>query len=326
MKKIISILLLSFTLLFSLIAYATKVALIYDSGGKFDKSFNESAYNAAEKFKADTGNDYMEFEAANNAQIEQGLRKLAQRGANVIVAMGFAMADAVAAVSAEYPETNFTIVDVNWLQGDNLQQIVFKEHEGSFLVGMIAAMKSKSGTVGFVGGMDIPLIRKFHGGYEQGAKYINPDINVLMNMTGTTPEAWNNPTKGAELTKAQIDKGADVIYQAAGGTGIGVLQAAADAGVYGIGVDANQNYMHPGSVLTSMLKRVDVAVYNAFKTTMDGTYETGVFTLGLAEDGVGWSLDEHNESLISADMKAAVEQAKADIISGKINVVDVSAQ
>ena len=326
MKKIISLLLLSFFLLFSVNVSAANVALIYDSGGKFDKSFNESAYNAAEKFKADTGNDYMEFEAANNAQIEQGLRKLAQRGANVIVAMGFAMADAVSAVAAEYPDVNFTIVDVNWLQGDNLQQIVFKEHEGSFLVGMIAAMKSKSGTVGFVGGMDIPLIRKFHGGYEQGAKYINPDINVLMNMTGTTPEAWNNPTKGAELTKAQIDKGADVIYQAAGGTGIGVLQAAADAGVYGIGVDANQNYMHPGSVLTSMLKRVDVAVYNAFKTTMDGTYETGVFTLGLAEDGVGWSLDEHNESLISADMKAAVEQAKADIISGKINVVDVSSQ
>ena len=326
MKKIISLLLLSFFLLFSVNVSAANVALIYDSGGKFDKSFNESAYNAAEKFKADTGNDYMEFEAANNAQIEQGLRKLAQRGANVIVAMGFAMADAVSAVAAEYPDVNFTIVDVYWLQGNNLQQIVFKEHEGSFLVGMIAAMKSKSGTVGFVGGMDIPLIRKFHGGYEQGAKYINPDINVLMNMTGTTPEAWNNPTKGAELTKAQIDKGADVIYQAAGGTGIGVLQAAADAGVYGIGVDANQNYMHPGSVLTSMLKRVDVAVYNAFKTTMDGTYETGVFTLGLAEDGVGWSLDEHNESLISADMKASVEQAKADIISGKINVVDVSAQ
>ena len=326
MRKLISILLLSFTLLFSLNLYAAKVALIYDSGGKFDKSFNESAYNAAEKFKADTGNDYMEFEAANNAQIEQGLRKLAQRGANVIVAMGFAMADAVAAVSAEYPETNFTIVDVNWLQGDNLQQIVFKEHEGSFLVGMIAAMKSQTGTVGFVGGMDIPLIRKFHGGYEQGAKFVDPNINVLMNMTGTTPEAWNNPTKGAELTKAQIDKGADVIYQAAGGTGIGVLQAAADAGVFGIGVDANQNYMHPGSVLTSMLKRVDVAVYNAFKSTMDGTYETGVFTLGLAEDGVGWALDEHNESLITAEMKSAVEKAKADIISGKIDVVDVSAQ
>ena len=183
MKKLIGILFLSFALLFSLNVYATKVAVIYDSGGKFDKSFNESAYNAAEKFKADTGNDYMDFEAANNAQIEQGLRKLVDRGANVIVAMGFAMADAVAAVAAEYPETNFTIVDVNWLQGDNLQQIVFKEHEGSFLVGMIAAMKSQTGTVGFVGGMDIPLIRKFHGGYEQGAKYVNPNINVLMNVS-----------------------------------------------------------------------------------------------------------------------------------------------
>ena len=326
MKKLITSLFAAFVLFFSANVYAAKVALIYDSGGKFDKSFNESAYNAAEKFKADTGNDYMEFEAANNSQIEQGLRKLAQRGANVIVAMGFAMADAVSAVAVEYPDTNFTIVDVNWLQGDNLQQIVFKEHEGSFLVGMIAAMKSETGTVGFVGGMDIPLIRKFHGGYEQGAKYVNPNVNVLMNMTGTTPEAWNNPTKGAELTKAQIDKGADVIYQAAGGTGIGVLQAAADAGVYGIGVDANQNYMHPGSVLTSMLKRVDVAVYNAFKSTMDGNYQTGVFTLGLAEDGVGWALDEHNASLITSEMKTKVEQAKKDIISGKIQVTDVSAQ
>lgn len=145
-------------------------------------------------------------------------------------------------------------------------------------------------------------------------------------MTGTTPEAWNNPTKGAELTKAQIDKGADVVYQAAGGTGIGVLQAAADAGIFGIGVDANQNYMHPGSVLTSMLKRVDVAVYNAFKSTIDGTYEAGVFTLGLAEDGVGWALDEHNASLITDEMKEAVEQARKDIISGKITVADASAQ
>ena len=223
MKKLIGILFLSFALLFSLNVFAAKVAVIYDSGGKFDKSFNESAYNAAEKFKADTGNDYMDFEAANNAQIEQGLRKLVDRGASVVVAMGFAMADAISAVAAENPDVNFTIIDVNWLQGDNIQQFVFKEHEGSFLVGMIAAMKSQTGTIGFVGGMDIPLIRKFHGGYEQGAKYVNSDINVLMNMTGTTPEAWNNPTKGAELTKAQIDKGADVVYQAAGGTGIGVL-------------------------------------------------------------------------------------------------------
>jgi len=211
MKKLISTIFLSFALLFSLNVHAAKLAVIYDSGGKFDKSFNELAYNAAEKFKADTGIDYIDFEAANNAQIEQGLRKLVDRGASVVVAMGFSMADAISAVAAENPDVNFTIIDVNWLQGDNIQQFVFKEHEGSFLVGMIAAMKSQTGTVGFVGGMDIPLIRKFHGGYEQGAKYVNPDINVLMNMTGTTPEAWNNPTKGAELTKAQIDKGVDML-------------------------------------------------------------------------------------------------------------------
>ena len=328
MKNFFSIFVVSFAFVLSSSAFANKIGVIYDSGGKFDKSFNELAFRTAERVKNELGWEMIEFEAANNTQIEQGMRKVADRGAELVVAMGFAQADAVAAVAPQYPDVNFVAVDVCWVDdpAGNIYQACYKEHEGSFLVGVIAAMASQSGTIGFVGGMDIPLIRKFHGGYEQGAKYVNPNINVLMNMTGTTPEAWNNPTKGAELTKAQIDKGADVIYQAAGGTGIGVLQAAADAGVYGIGVDANQNYMHPGSVLTSMLKRVDVAVYNAFKSTIDGNYETGVFTLGLAEDGVGWALDEHNASLITDEMKAKVEQAKADIISGKISVTDVSAQ
>jgi len=328
MKKIFSIFVVSFALVFSTSSFANKIGVIYDSGGKFDKSFNELAYKTALRVQDELGWEMVEFEAANNTQIEQGMRKVADRGATLIVAMGFAQADAVAAIAPQYPDINFVAVDVCWVDdpAGNIYQACYLEHEGSFLVGMIAAMATKTGTVGFVGGMDIPLIRKFQGGYEQGAKYVTSNIEVLANMTGTTPEAWNNPTKGAELTKAQIDKGADVVYQAAGGTGIGVLQAAADAGIFGIGVDANQNYMHPGSVLTSMLKRVDVAVYNAFKSTMDGTYETGVFTLGLAEDGVGWALDEHNASLITDEMKTAVEQAKADIISGKITVADASAQ
>ena len=323
MKKFFYILIL-LPLLFAFEAFSADYALIYDEGGKFDKSFNEAAYDGAEKFKAETGEDYLEFEAATNAQIEQGLRKLAQRGAKVIVAMGFAMADGVAAVAAEHPDINFTIVDVDWLDGANIQQIAFREHEGSYLVGMLAAMKSKSGVIGFVGGMDIPLIRKFHGGYEQGAKSVNPNITVLMNMTGTTGAAWNNPGRGAELTEGQIAKGADVVYHAAGTTGEGVLQAAADNGILGIGVDKNQNHLHPGKVLTSMLKRVDVAVYDAFMSTKNGTYETGKFSYGLAEDGVGWALDENNESLITADMKAAVDKAASDIISGNIEVVDVS--
>ena len=252
MKKILSIFVVSFALVFSSNLFANKIGVIYDSGGKFDKSFNELAFRTAERVKNELGWDMIEFEAANNTQIEQGMRKVADRGANLVVAMGFAQADAVAAIAPQYPDVNFVAVDVCWVDdpAGNIYQACYKEHEGSFLVGMLAAMASKSGKIGFVGGMDIPLIRKFQGGYEQGALYVNPDIEIHANMTGTTPEAWNNPTKGAELTKAQIDKGADVVYQAAGGTGIGVLQAAADGGIMGIGVDTNQNHMHPGNMLT----------------------------------------------------------------------------
>ena len=183
-------------------------------------------------------------------------------------------------------------------------------------------MASKSGKVGFVGGMDIPLIRKFACGYVQGVKSVNPDIEVFQNMTGTTASAWNDPVRGGELAKAQIDQGADVVYHAAGGTGRGVLQAAADAGVLGIGVDSNQNHLHPGSVLTSMLKRVDVAVYNAFMDGTSGDFATGFSVLGLANDGVGYALDENNAELISDDMRMAADDAAAKIISGEIAVHD----
>ena len=202
---------------------------------------------------------------------------------------------------------------------------MFKEHEGSFLVGMLAAMASETNAVGFVGGMDIPLIRRFACGYEQGAKYVNKDAQVIQNMTGTTPAAWNNPGRGAELAKSQFDRGADVVYAAAGGTGIGVLQAAADNGKLAIGVDSNQNHLHPGTMLTSMVKRVDVAAYNTFKSGQDGSWKGGFSVLGLAEGGVGWALDEHNKDLISAEMKAAVEKAQADIIAGTIKVHDYMA-
>ena len=197
-----------------------------------------------------------------------------------------------------------------------MQSIVFKEHEGSFLVGLLAAQASKTGKVGFVGGMDIPLIRKFACGYVQGVKYAKKDAEVFQNMTGTTGAAWNDPVKGGELAKSQIDRGADVIYHAAGGTGIGVLRAAADAGKLGIGVDSNQNGLHPGKVLTSMLKRVDVATYNTFKTAKDGTWKPGVSVLGLKEDGVGWALDDNNKTLVTAEMKAAADKAADDIKSG----------
>ncbi|MEE9453178.1 MAG: BMP family ABC transporter substrate-binding protein [Paracoccaceae bacterium] len=296
-------------------------AIIFDLGGKFDKSFNESSFMGAERFKEETGIEYREFELQSDAQREQALRRFAQQGNNPVVVAGFSNASAMTTVAAEFPDTDFVIIDMV-VDLPNVRSVVFSEHEGSYLVGVLAAMASETGSVGFVGGMDIPLIRKFACGYVQGVKSVNADATVYQNMTGTTGAAWNDPVKGGELATAQIEQGADVVFHAAGGTGRGVLQAAADAGKLGIGVDSNQNYMHPGSILTSMLKRVDVAVYNAFKDVNDGNFTPGIQVLGLAEDGVGWALDENNEGLITDEMKAAVEAAKAAIISGEVSVHD----
>ncbi len=295
--------------------------IIYDLGGKFDKSFNEGVYNGAEKFKKEFNVEYRGFEIANDSQREQAMRNFARRGVDPILAVGFSQAAAVEKVAKEFPKVRFAIIDMV-VDLPNVQSIVFKEHEGSFLVGMLAAMSAKSGKVGFVGGMDIPLIRKFACGYVGGVKHVDPNMEVFQNMTGSTGAAWSDPVKGGELAKSQFDRGADVVYHAAGGTGIGVLQAAADAGKLGIGVDSNQNHLHPGSVLTSMLKRVDVAAYNTFKSAMDGTWKSGITVLGLKENGVGWALDDNNAKLISDEMKAAVKTASDDIISGKIAVHD----
>jgi len=308
------------TLLASLIALSGAAwadpAVIYDMGGKFDKSFNQAAYDGAERWKKETGKPYLEFEISNPAQREQAKRRMAERGADPIVGIGFSQGTSMEKVAKDFPKLKFAIID-SVVKLPNVQSIVFAEHEGSFLVGMMAAMASKTGKVGFVGGMDIPLIRKFQCGFEQGAKYANPKAQVSGNMTGTTPAAWNDPARGAELAKAQFAAGVDVVFAAAGGTGIGVYQAAKDAGKLAIGVDSNQNHIQPGTMLTSMVKRVDVAVYNAFKGVTPG------FTsLGLKEGGVDYALDEYNAKLVSADMKQKVEAAKADIIAGKIKVVD----
>lgn len=296
-------------------------AVVFDMGGKFDKSFNQSVYNGMERFKEETGTNYQEFEVTNASQREQAIRRFAQRGANPIISVGFAQAAAVDKVAGEFPDARITLIDMV-VDKPNVQSVVFNEHEGSFLVGMLAAMKSETGTVSFVGGMDIPLIRKFECGYAQGAQYVNKDINVIRNMTGTTPSAWNDPAKGAELAVSQFDRGSDVVYAAAGGTGVGVYQAAADSGKYAIGVDSNQNYLQPGTMLTSMVKRVDVAAYNSLKAMQDGTWQAGFQALGLAQGGVDWALDEHNEALITEEMKSAVEAAKKAIIAGDIKVHD----
>jgi basic membrane protein A and related proteins len=301
-----------------------KPAIVYDLGGKFDKSFNEGVFQGAEKFKKETGTEYREFEPQNDAQREQALRRFAREGFSPIVAVGFSQASAVEKVAKEFPALKFAIIDMV-VEQPNVQSIVFKEHEGSFLVGLLAAEASKSGKVGFVGGMDIPLIRKFACGYLQGVKYAKKDAEVFQNMTGTTGAAWNDPVKGGELAKSQIDRGADVIYHAAGGTGVGVLRATADAGKLGIGVDSNQNGLHPGKVLTSMLKRVDVATFNTFKAAKDNNWKAGVSVLGLKEDGVGWALDDNNKSLVTPAMKAAADKAADGIKTGAIQVHDYMA-
>jgi len=311
-------------LLASAAAYAAdiKPAVVYDLGGKFDKSFNEGAYNGALRFKKESGVDFRDLEIQNEAQREQVLRKFAKDGFSPIMMTGFAWETALKKVAPEFAKTKFAIID-DVVDLPNVQSITFKEHEGSFVVGVIAADTSKTGKVGFVGGMDIPLISKFGCGYAQGVKYASSGkAEVFANMTGTTPAAWNDPVKGGELAKSQMDRGADIVYAAAGATGQGVLKAAADAGKFGIGVDSNQNGLFPGKVLTSMLKHVDVATYKSFMDAKNGAWKPGVEVLGLKEGGVDYAVDEWNKSILTPEVKAAADAAKADIISGKIQVHD----
>ena len=292
-------------------------AIIFDLGGKFDKSFNESAFTGAQRWADETGGSFDEVELQSDAQREQALRRFAENGNNPIVMAGFSFATALEEVAGDYPDTKFQIIDMV-VDAPNVRSIVFAEEQGSYLVGIAAAMASKTGTVGFIGGMDIPLIRNFACGYAQGAKAENADVTVLSNMTGTTPAAWNDPVKGSELTLAQKSQGADVVYAAAGGTGVGVLQTAADNEMLSIGVDSNQNYLHPGKVLTSMMKRVDNAVYDAFKA--GDALEAGFNVMGLNNGGVGYALDDNNAPLITEEMKAALDAAEAAIIDGSISV------
>ncbi|MCI0753303.1 BMP family lipoprotein [Teichococcus vastitatis] len=296
-------------------------AIVYDMGGKFDKSFNEGVHKGGQDFARSSGIAVREFEPQNDTQREQALRNFARRGQNPIIAVGFNQASAVKTVAAEFPQIRFVIID-SVVEGPNVESVLFREEQGSYLAGLIAALKSSTGKVGFIGGMDVPLIRRFACGYVQGAKAGNPKIEVLQNMTGSTPTAWNDPVRGAELARSQIERGADVIFHAAGATGNGVLQAAADAGKFGIGVDSNQNHLHPGSVLTSMVKQLDVATRTTLEAARDGSWKAGKQVLGLAEDGVGLAFDENNASVVTPEMRRRIDQAKVDIIAGRVAVHD----
>jgi len=304
-------------------AYAAdpKFAVIYDAGGKFDKSFNQSASEGAERFKKETKIGFLEVQVASDTQTEQVLRNLARKNVDLITAIGFSQSQAVQNIAKEFPKTKFLIID-GIAKGDNVNSVLFKEQEGSYLVGVAAAVASKSKKVGFIGGMDIPLIRNFSCGYTQGVKATDAKVEVVQNMVGTTPTAWNDPAKGGELARAQFERGVDVIFAAAGGSGMGTLQAVKEKGKLGIGVDSNQNYMHPGNMLTSMVKRVDQVVYDSFMQVKNGTWKPGVAYKGLKEGGVDWALDKDNRSVVTADIEKRVTAAKQDIISGKVKVID----
>jgi len=302
-------------------AQEIRPAIVFDMGGKFDRSFNEAVHRGGQEFQRATGITVQEFEPQQEPQREQALRNFARRGQDPIIAVGFSQRSAVQTVAAEFPRIRFVLID-SVVEAPNVQSIQFREEQGSYLAGMAAALASRSGRVGFVGGMDIPLIRRFACGYVQGARAVNPQVQVFQNMTGSTPAAWRDPVRGAELARSQIERGADVIFHAAGGTGAGVLQAAADAGRLGIGVDSNQNHLHPGRVLTSMLKRVDVATRTAMEQARAGTWRPGRSVLGLAEDGVGLAFDEHNAALFTAEMRARIDTARTEIAAGRVNVHD----
>jgi basic membrane protein A len=299
-----------------------KLGIVYDAGGKFDKSFNQSAFEGASRFKKETNINFIEVQASSDTQAEQVLRGLARKNLDLIASIGFAQQAAVQKVAKEFPKVHFVLID-GVAQGANINSITFKEEEGSYLVGVAAAMASKSKKLGFIGGVDIPLIRTFACGYAQGAKAVNPKVEVTSNMVGTTSDSWNNPAKGGELARSQFDRGVDVVFAVAGGSGLGTLQTAKEKGKLGIGVDSNQNSLYPGTILTSMVKRVDNAVYDSFMQMKAGTWKAGVTAKGLKEGGVDWALDENNRKLITPDIEKRVTGARKDIIDGKVKVIDI---
>lgn len=302
-----------------------RVGIVFDIGGKDDKSFNAAAWEGVKRAKEDMGIHLRDVEPGDPTSIEPSMRAFAERGYDLIVGVGFAQAPIMLEVARDYPNLKFAIID-GVIDLPNVASLIFEEHEGSFLVGMIAGKITKTNKIGFVGGMDIPLIHKFETGYEEGARYANPNIQVFDNYVGVTDAAWNNPGKGKELAKAQIERGADVIFQAAGNSGLGVFDAAEETSKMAIGVDSNQNWVKPGFILTSMIKRVDVAVYNTVKETIAGQFKGGIHMFGLENDGVGYALDQYNRSLIPQPVLDEVEKAKQEIIAGRIKVTDAMAE
>ncbi|MBK8303549.1 MAG: BMP family ABC transporter substrate-binding protein [Chloracidobacterium sp.] len=317
-----------------------KVGIVFDIGGKNDRSFNAAAWEGVKRAQQDLDICLYDVEPGNPTSIEPAMRAFAEKNFDLIFGVGFAQGPIMQKVANDYPDIKFAIVDGVIFEADgktpkvNVASLVFREHEGSYLVGVIAASKSKTGVLGFLGGMDIPLIHRFETGYEEGARSVNPNIKVIDNYVGVTDGAWNNPGKGKELSLAQIEKGADVIFTAAGNSGLGAFDAVeqygrdsnGQANKFVIGVDSNQNGVKPGFVLTSMVKRVDNACYNVIVEVLGGKFEGGFHVFGLDKDGVAYAMDDNNKALIPADVIAKAEEARRKIVAGEIKVTDAMAK
>jgi basic membrane protein A len=298
-----------------------KVGLVLDKGGKDDKSFNSSAYVGGNKAKSELGIQLKTVEAPDDNSYGPMLRAFAEKNFDLVIAIGIAQAEAVKKIADQFPKVHFAIIDAE-VKAPNVRSLLFQEHEGSYLVGAIAGLMTKTGQIGFIGGMDIPLIRRFEMGYKAGAKKVKPGIKVVSNYVGVTSDAWNNPPKAKELAMSQYARGADIVFGAAGASGAGIYDAAEEKGKFAIGVDSNQNWIKPGHILTSMMKRVDVAVFNTIKDAKDGKFTAGAKRYGLDNEGVDYAVDQYNEKLLPADVRKKVDALKADIIKGKIKVPD----
>lgn len=316
-----------------------RVGIVFDIGGKNDRSFNAAAWEGVKRAQNDLDICLYDVEPGSPTSIEPSMRAFAEKNFDLIIGVGFAQGPIMQKVATDYPNNKFAIVDGVIFEADgktpmkNVASLIFREHEGSYLVGMIAAAKSKTGTLGFLGGMDIPLIHKFETGYAEGARSVNPNIKIIDNYVGVTDGAWNNPGKGKELSLAQIEKGADVIFTAAGNSGLGAFDAVEQYGKdengqarkFVIGVDSNQNGVKPGFVLTSMVKRVDNAVYDVVRDVLDNKFSGGFHAFGLDKDGVAYAMDANNKGIIPDDVILRVEQSKAKIVAGEIKVTDAMA-
>jgi basic membrane protein A len=298
-----------------------KIGLVLERSGKDDKSFNASAYQGVKRAEKELGVITKTVEAPDNSAYESLQRAFAEKKFDLVIAVGFHQLEAVKHNAVRFPEQKFLLVDED-AKEKNVRSVMFEEHEGSYLVGALAALHTKTGKVGFIGGMDVPLIRRFEMGYAAGAKKVNPKIEVISNYLGVTGEAWNNPPKAKELALDQYSRGAEVIFVAAGNSGLGVFDAAAEKQKLAIGVDSNQNWIKPGRILSSMLKRVDESVFDSIKSLKDGKFTTGLVRYGVKSKGVDYSMDEHNAKLVSDADKKVLEDLRSGIIQGKIKVPD----